>query len=123
MTVALEENAEGESSSTPPRKKLCLHLRTRKLVPVPDNKETHVNKNNSNNAVGNDFKDKYPKLSTSSVNSNSSSDRSRKKASNSLKSSEKNSVQSGNNFILSLHLNFVKYFGPFQTFMSTVVPK
>jgi hypothetical protein len=107
MTVLLEENAAGESSSAPPRKKLCLSLSGRsKLVRVPHNQAAHVNKHNSNNAAGNDFKDKYPKLSISSVKSNSSSDGSSKKASSSLKNSEKDSLQSGNNLILNL-LEFV----------------
>ena len=45
MTVLLEENAVCESSSAPPRKKLCLSLTTRgKLSRV----SSHVNENISN---------------------------------------------------------------------------
>jgi hypothetical protein len=104
MTVLLEENAAGESSSAPPRKKLCLSLSGRsKQIRVPHNKAAHVKKHNSNNAAGNDFKDKYPKLSISSVKANSSSDvGSSEKASTSLKNSEKDSLKSGNNIILNL---------------------
>jgi hypothetical protein len=104
MTVLLEENAVGESSSAPPRKKLCLSLSGRsKPVRVPHNKAAHVNKNNSNDAAGNDFEKIYQKLSISSVKSNSTSDfGGSEKALSSLKNCEENSLHSGNNLILNL---------------------
>lgn len=125
MTVLLEENAAGESSSSPPRKKLCLSLSARnKLVGVPHNKAAHVNKNNPNNAAGNDFKDKYSKLSTSSTKSNSSSDVGRgEKAPAALKNSEEGSLLSGKNFILYFIELVYLHFRPFQVFDFFVFPK
>jgi len=102
MTILLEENAAGESSSAPPRKKLCLSLSRRsKLVGVPRNKTAHVNKSTSENAAGNDFKDK--KLSISPVKSESTSDfGDSQKASTSLANCEEDSLHSGNNLLLNL---------------------
>jgi len=95
MTILLEENAAGESSSAPPRKKLCLSLSRRsKLDRVPRNKTAHVNKNTSENAAGNDFKDQ--KLSVSPVKSESTSDfGDSQKASTSLAICEEDSLHSG----------------------------
>jgi hypothetical protein len=100
MTVLLKENAVGESSSTPPRKKLCLSLSGRtKVVRVP-HKAAHVNESNSENAAENDFKDKYQELNVSSVKPNSSSDfGGSEEASTPLTNSE---LHSGNNSILNL---------------------
>lgn len=119
MTVLLKENAVGESSSTPPRKKLCLSLSGRtKPVRVPHNKAAHVNENSSENAAENDFKDKYQELNVSSLKSNSSSDfGGSEKASASLKNCEDNSLHSGNN----LNLNSFDCIEIFQTFPDIAV--
>lgn len=119
MTVLLKENAVGEPSSTPPRKKLCLSLSGRtKLVRVPQNKAAHVNENSSENAAENDFRDKYQELNVSSLKSNSSSDfGGSEKASTSLKKFEVNSLQSGNN----LSLNSFECIEIFQTFPDIAV--
>jgi hypothetical protein len=102
MTILLEENAAGESSSAPPRKKLCLSLSRRsKLVRVPDNKAAHVNKSSLENAAENDFRDQ--KLSIPYVKSNSSSGfGGSEKASTSLKNSEEDSLHSGNNLTVKV---------------------
>ena len=102
MTILLEENAAGESSSAPPRKKLCLSVSRRsKRVRVPRNKTVHVNKSTLENVAGNDFKDQ--KLSISSVKSKSSSDFGEsEKASTSLANCEGDSLHSGNNLLLKL---------------------
>jgi hypothetical protein len=104
MTVLLKENAVGESSSTPPRKKLCLSLSGRtKLVRVPHNKAAHVNESSKENAAENDFKDKYQEWNVSSDFGGS------EKASSSLKNSEDNSLHSGNNVILN-SLKYIEIF-------------
>jgi hypothetical protein len=70
---------------------------------VPHNKAAHVNENSSENATGNDFRDKYQELNLSSVKSNLSSDSGgSEKALTSLKNCEDNSLQSGNNLILNV---------------------
>jgi len=97
MTILLEENAAGESSSAPPRKKLCLSLSRRSRV--PSNKTAHVNKSSSENVAGSDFKDQ--KLSISPVKSESASDFGDcQKASTSLANCEEDSLHSGNNLLL-----------------------
>jgi len=99
MTILLEENAAGESSSAPPRKKLCLSLSRSKLARVPRNKTAHVNRSTSESAAGNDFKDQ--KLSISPVKSESTSDFGDcQKASTSLANCEEDSLHSGNNLLL-----------------------
>ncbi|XP_069682403.1 ubiquitin carboxyl-terminal hydrolase 1 [Periplaneta americana] len=94
MTVLLEENAVGESSSAPPRKKLCLSRSGRsKLVRVPHNKAVHVNRSHSNVVAGNDFKENHQKLSISSVKSSDFGGS--EEASTSLKNCEEDSGKSG----------------------------
>lgn len=95
MTILLEENAAGESSSAPPRKKLCLSLSRR------SNKTAHVNKSTLENAAGNDFKDQ--KLSIPPVKAESTSDfGDSQKALTSLANCEEDSFHSGNNILLQL---------------------
>jgi len=97
MTILLEENAAGESSSAPPIKKRCLSLSRRSKL--PRNQTAHVNKSTSENAAGNDFKDQ--KLSISPVKSESTSDFGDcQKASTSLANCEEDSLHSGNNLLL-----------------------
>ena len=65
MTVLLEENAVCESSSAPPRKKLCLSLSGK-------GKLTRESANvNGNISDGNNFKEEYQKSNISPANSNS----------------------------------------------------
>jgi hypothetical protein len=103
MTILLEENAAGESSSAPPRKKLRLSLSRRSnQVRVPRNKTAHVNKSTLENTAGNDFKDQ--KLSISPVQSDSTTDfGDSQKASTSLANCEEDSLHSGNNLLLKLY--------------------